>query len=114
MLEGLKDSQKFFVVGVIVEFHGIEGAGMEGDWVKFAVGGVNGQNGICLDHDLGVWHPVHEYWCMCELLLELVECCVAFAIKVPWSILPCQTSKGSGDFRVSADEPAVEIGKAKE
>ena len=55
-----------------------------------------------------------KYWCMCELFLELVECCAAFAIEVPQGILLCQMSERNGDFGVSIDEPAVEVGKAKE
>ena len=55
-----------------------------------------------------------KYWCMCELFLELVKGYVAFAIKVLQSILPCQKSEESGDFRVPIDELVVEVGKAKE
>ena len=42
MLEGLEDGQEFLVMGIVVEFRGIEGAGVESDWMKFAVGGMNG------------------------------------------------------------------------
>ena len=55
-----------------------------------------------------------KYWCMGELFLELVKGCAAFAIEVPRCIFACQMSEWSGDFRVSIDEPAVEVGEAKE
>jgi hypothetical protein len=94
VLEGLKNCEKFLVVSVVVEFCGSKGAGMESDGVNFAVRGVNGEDsgegivrGVCLDHDLGVGHPMGEEWCMCEFLLEFVEGCVAFAIEVPRGIL---------------------------
>jgi hypothetical protein len=94
VFEGLKDCEQFLVVNVVVEFHRIKGAGMESDGVNFTVGGVNGEDGgesivqgIHLDHDLGVRHPMGEEWCMCEFLLEFVEGCMAFAIKVPRGIL---------------------------
>jgi hypothetical protein len=94
---------------------------MESDGVNLAVGGVNGEDGgegivrgVHLNHNLGVRHPMGEEWCMCEFLLEFVEGCAAFAIEVPRGILSRQTSEGSGDFRVAIDEPAVEVGKAKE
>jgi hypothetical protein len=78
VLEGLKDGEEFLVISVIVEFHRINGVGMESDRVDFTVGGVNGEDGhksivqgIHLDHDLGVRHPMGEEWCMCKFLLEL-------------------------------------------
>jgi hypothetical protein len=96
VFEGLKNCEKFLVVSVVVEFRGIKGAGMESDGVNFTIGGVNGEDGsegivrgIHLDHNLGVGHPMGEQWCMCEFLLEFVEGCVAFAIKVPRGILSC-------------------------
>jgi hypothetical protein len=96
VFEGLKDREKFLVVSVIVEFHGIKGAEMESNGVNFAIRGVNGEGGgksivrgIHLNHDLGVGHPMGEQWCMCEFLLEFVEGCTAFAIKVPRGILSC-------------------------
>jgi hypothetical protein len=78
VFEGLKDHEKFLVVSVIVEFCGIKGVGMESDRVNFTI-----------DHNLGVGHPMGEQWCMCEFLLEFVEGCLAFAIKVPRGILSC-------------------------
>jgi hypothetical protein len=94
VFEGLKNCKKFLVVSVVVEFCGIKGVGMESNGVNFAVGGVNGEDGsksivrgICLDHDLGVGHPMGEEWRMCEFLFEFVEGCVAFAIEVPRGIL---------------------------
>jgi hypothetical protein len=94
VFEGLKNSEKFLVVSVIIEFHRIKGVGMASDGVNFAVGGVNGEDGgkgivrgVCLNHNLGVGHPMGEEWCMCEFLLEFVEGCTAFAIEVPRGIL---------------------------
>jgi hypothetical protein len=94
VFEGLKDREKFLVISVVVEFRRIKGVGMESDGVNFAVGGVNGEDGskgivqgVHLNHDLEVGHPMGEQWCMCEFLLEFVEGCVAFAIKVPRGIL---------------------------
>jgi hypothetical protein len=96
VFEGLKNREKFLVVSVVVEFRRIKGAGMESDGVNFAIRGVNGEDGsegvvrgICLNHDLGVGHPMGEQWCMCEFLLEFVEGCSAFAIEVPRGILSC-------------------------
>jgi hypothetical protein len=54
-----------------------------------------------------------EHWCMCELFLEVVEGCVAFAIEVPRGILSSQMSEGSGDFGVSVDGLVVEVGEGK-
>jgi hypothetical protein len=67
---------------------------MEHNRLNFAIGGVNGEDGgksivqgICLDHNLGVGHPMGEEWCRCEFLLELVKGYAAFAIEVPRGIL---------------------------
>jgi hypothetical protein len=94
VFEGLKNREKFLVVSVVVEFCGFKGVGMESDGVNFAIGGVNGEDGgestvrgVRLDHDLGVGHPMGEERRMCEFLLEFVEGCAAFAIKVPRGIL---------------------------
>jgi hypothetical protein len=94
VFEGLKDHKEFLVMSVVVEFHRVKGVGIESDGMNFAIRGVNGEDGsesivqgIHLNHDLGVGHPMGEQWCMCEFLLEFVEGCVAFATKVPRGIL---------------------------
>jgi hypothetical protein len=45
VLEGLKDHKEFLVMSVVVEFCRVKGAGMESNWVNFAIGGVNGEDG---------------------------------------------------------------------
>jgi len=35
--ESFKDGEEFLVVNIVVELRGIEGAGVEGDWVDFSV-----------------------------------------------------------------------------
>ena len=44
-MESLKDCEQFFVVGVIVEFRGTEGAGMESLRVDFTRIGLYGEDG---------------------------------------------------------------------
>jgi hypothetical protein len=67
---------------------------MESDRVNFAIREVNGEDGsesivqgIHLDHNLGVRHPMGKEWYMGKFLLEPVEGCMAFAIEVPMGIL---------------------------
>ena len=43
--EGLKDCEQFFVMGVIVEFRGTEGAGMESHRVDFTGISLDGEDG---------------------------------------------------------------------
>jgi hypothetical protein len=94
VLEGLKDGQEFLVMSVVVEFHWVKEVGMESNRMNFTIRGANGEDGgksivqgIHLNHNLGVRHPMGEEWCMYEFLLELVKGCTAFAIKVPRGIL---------------------------
>ena len=44
-MESLKDCKQFFVMGVIIEFQGTEGAGMESHGVDFTGIGLDGEDG---------------------------------------------------------------------
>ena len=44
-MESLKDCEQFFVMGVIIEFQGTEGAGMESHRVDFTRIGLDGKDG---------------------------------------------------------------------
>ena len=44
-MESLKDCKQFFVMGVIIEFQGTEGAGMESHRVDFTRIGLDGEDG---------------------------------------------------------------------
>ena len=44
-MESLKDCEQFFVMGVIVEFQGTEGAGMESHGVDFTGISLDGEGG---------------------------------------------------------------------
>ena len=44
-MESLKDCEQFFVVGVIIEFWGTEGAGMESHRVDFTRISLDGEDG---------------------------------------------------------------------
>ena len=44
-MESLKDCEQFFVMGVIVEFQGTEGAGMESHGVDFTGISLDGEDG---------------------------------------------------------------------
>ena len=44
-MESLKDCKQFFVMGVIIEFQGTKGAGMESHGVDFTRIGLDGEDG---------------------------------------------------------------------
>ena len=44
-MESLKDCEQFFVMGIIIEFRGTEGAGMESHRVDFTGIGLDGKDG---------------------------------------------------------------------
>jgi hypothetical protein len=35
--EGFKDGKEFFVMDIVVQFHRVEGAGVESDWMDFTI-----------------------------------------------------------------------------
>jgi hypothetical protein len=76
MLKGFENGQKFLIMSVIIEFCGVEGAGMESDWMDFSIRGVDRENGgksvvggISLKDHFCIGYPLSKYWCMSELFL---------------------------------------------
>ena len=77
-------------MSVVVEFWGVEGAGMKSDWMDFSICGVNRENGhqsvvggVHLEDHLGIGYPLSEYWCVGEFLLKLFKGVTTFLVEVP-------------------------------
>ena len=80
----------FFVVCVVVEFGGVEGAGMKSNGMDFSICSENQENGrqsviggVRLEDHLCIRYPLGEYWCMSEFFLELLEGVATFFVEVP-------------------------------
>ncbi|KIK11739.1 hypothetical protein PISMIDRAFT_122157, partial [Pisolithus microcarpus 441] len=110
--EGLKNRQKLLVMGIVVEFGGGKGAGVESDRVEFAVRagyrkdthyGVVG--GVGFDCDRSVGDPMSEYQSGGEGILEADEGGAAFLGKV---------GQRHNYFGVVMDEPPIEVSEPKE
>ena len=90
MLEGFENGQEFFVMGVVVEFSGVEGVGMKHDGMDFSIHGENQENccqsvvgGIRLEDHFSIGYPLSEYWCMGEFFLELLKGFTTSFVEVP-------------------------------
>ena len=76
-------------MSVIVEFGGVEGAGMKSNGMDFSIHGENQENGcqsivggICLEDHFSIGYPLGEYWCMSEFFLELLKGVVTSFVEV--------------------------------
>ena len=74
---------------VVVEFGGVEGAGMKSDRMDFSIHGEDQENGhqsvvggVRLKDHLSIGYPLSEYWCMGEFFLELLKGVATFFIEV--------------------------------
>ena len=92
--EGLKDCEQFFVMGVIVEFQGAEGAGMESHRVDFTGIGLDGEDGtqsiiggIGFYDDRFIGDPVGQDRCRDESGFQGLEEFPGSIGKVPWNTL---------------------------
>src|SRR6266481_35181 len=61
---------EFLVVNIVVGLCVLECPGVECDWVKVTVQGMDGQDcskgvvrGVSFYHDGGVWDPMRKHWC---------------------------------------------------
>ena len=118
--EGLKDCEQFFVVGVIVEFWGTEGVGMENHRVDFTGIGLDGEDGtqsiirsISFYDDRFIRDPVGQDRCGDESGFQGLEGFLGSIGKVPWNTLVGQLGKRNHDVRIIENEAAVKISKAE-
>ena len=115
--ESLKDCKQFFVMGVIIEFQGTEGAGMESHGVDFTRIGLDGKDGtqsiIGFYNDRFIGDPVGQDRCRGESGFQGLEGFLGGIGKVPWDTLAGQPGKWNHDVGIIRNEAAVKISKAK-
>ena len=118
--EGLKDCEQFFVMGVIVEFQGTEGAGMESHRVDFTGIGLDGEDGtqsiiggIGFYDDRFIGDPVGQDRCRGESRFQGLEGFPGSIGKVPWDTLAGQLGKWNHNVRIIRNEAVVKISEAK-
>ena len=92
--ESLKDCEQFFVMGVIIEFWGTEGAEMESHRVDFTGIGLDGKDGtqsiiggISFYNDRFIGDPVGQDRCGSESGFQGLEGFPGGIGKVPWNTL---------------------------
>ena len=119
--EGLKDCKQFFVMGVITEFWGTKGAGMESHRVDFTGIGLDGEDGtqsiiggIGFYNDRFIGDPVGQDRCRGESGFQGLEGFLGGIGKVPWNTLVGQPGKRNHDGGIIGNEAAVKISEAKE
>ena len=93
-MESLKDCKQFFVMGVIIEFWGTEGAGMESHGVDFTRVSLDGKDGtqsiirgIGFYNDRFIGDPVGQDRCRGESGFQGLEGFLGSISKVPWDTL---------------------------
>ena len=118
--ESLKDCEQFFVVGVIIEFRGTEGAGMESHRVDFTRISLDGEDGtqsviggIGFYNDRFIGDPMGQDRCRGESGFQDLEGFPGGISKVPWDTLAGQPGKWNHDVGIIGNEAAVKISKAK-
>ena len=119
-MEGLKDCEQFFVMGVIIEFQGTEGAGMESHGVDFTGIGLVRKDGtqsiiggIGFYNDRFIRDPVGQDRCRGESGFQGLEGFLGGIGKVPWDTLAGQLGKRNHDVGIIRNEAVVKISKAK-
>ena len=119
-MESLKDCKQFFVVGVIIEFQGTEGAGMESHGVELTGISLDGEDGtqsiirgIGFYDDRFIGDPVGQDRCRGESGFQGLEGFPGGISKVPWDTLVGQLGKWNHDVGIIRNEAAVKISKAK-
>ena len=119
--ERFENGQKFFIVSIVVQLHGGETLGKEGDWMDLTIRVGLGEDcrdsvvrRVRLDDYRSVWGPVRQNWGGGERFLEVLECGAALVGEAPDGAFPSKTSERNNDLRVIADESAIEIHEAQE
>ena len=119
-MESLKDCEQFFVMGVIIEFQGTEGVGMESHGVDFIGIGLYGEDGtqsviggIGFYNDRFIEDPVGQDRCGGESEFQGLEGFLGGIGKVPRNTLVGQLGKRNHNVGIIGNEAAVKISKAK-
>ena len=93
-MESLKDCKQFFVMGVIIEFRGTEGAGIESHGVDFTGIGLDGKDGtqsiiggIGFYNDRFIGDPMGQDRCRGESRFQGLEGFLGGISKVPQNTL---------------------------
>ena len=118
--ESLKDCEQFFVMGVIIEFRGTKGAGMESHGVDFTGISLDGEDGtqsiiggIGFYDDRFIRDPVGQDRCRGESGFQGLEGFPGSIGKVPRNTLAGQPGKQNHDGGIIRNEAAVKISEAK-
>ena len=118
--ESLKDCEQFFVMGVIIEFQGTEGVGMESHRVDFTGISLDGEDGtqsvirgIGFYDDRFIGDPVGQDRCGGESGFQGLEGFPGGISKVPQDTLAGQPGKQNHNVGIIGNEVAVKISKAK-
>ena len=118
--ESFKYCKQFFVVGVIIEFQGTEGVGMESHGVDFTGISLDGEDGtqsmigsIGFYDDRFIGNPMGQDRCRGEGGFQGLEGFLGSIGKVPWNTLAGQPGKWNHNVRIIGNEVAVKISKAE-
>ena len=119
-IESLKDCKQFFVMGVIIEFRGTEGAGMEFHRVDFTGISLNGEDGtqsvigsISFYNDRFIRDPVGQDRCRDESGFQGLEGFLCGIGKVPRNTLVGQPGKWNHYVGIIRNEAVVKISESK-
>ena len=119
-MESLKDHEQFFVMGIIIEFQGTEGAGMESHGLDFTGTGLDGKDGtqsiisgIIFYDDRLIGDPVVQDRCGGESGFQGLEGFPGSIGKAPKDTLVGQPGKPNHDVGIIGNEAAVNISEAK-
>src|ERR1700679_1175924 len=107
-------------MSVVIEFGGIEGAGMKSDRVNFSVGsprrkyrGERAVRSVGFHNKFCVGDPFCKNRSMCELLFQEIKRGTAIAIEVPDGMFAGEPRERDNNVGIAMNEPSIEVTKTQ-
>ena len=119
--ECLKDHQELLIMSIVVQLCSGKGAEVKSNRVDLIVGANDGEDGsnsiargISLYHDRSIGGPVNKHQCRGKCILQVKKELLTVIREVPENSFMDEVGERDHNVRVALDEPAVEVGEAKE
>ena len=119
--ERLKDCQELLIISVVVQLCSSKGVGVKSNRVDLIVRASDGEDGgngvvrgVGLYHDRSIRGPVNEHQCRGKRIIQAEEGLPTIIGEVSRNSFLGEVGERDHNVQVTLDEPAVEIGEAKE
>ncbi|KIJ19509.1 hypothetical protein PAXINDRAFT_69045, partial [Paxillus involutus ATCC 200175] len=116
MAEHLVDSQQFLIMGVIVEFRGCQGSGVEHNGTEFLIRTTDGEDScdgivqsIGLDSNGTVRNPMSKDGCCGKGFLEFIESRTTGVVKGPGSVFSGEVIENEATIKIGEPEEGLDV-----